>query len=71
MTAVVFGVTTTLFVLLGAYGIHLIRDDGTNQYGIAASMIEHRQAMAALFDSSTLSELELRSSFVNSMAPYV
>ena len=34
MTAVVFGVTTTLFVLLGAYGIHLIRDDGTNQYGI-------------------------------------
>lgn len=34
MTAIAFGVTTTLFVLLGAYGIHLIRDDGTNQYGI-------------------------------------
>jgi len=34
VTAIAFGVTTTLFVLLGAYGIHLIRDDGTNQYGI-------------------------------------
>ena len=34
MTAIAFGVATTLFVLLGAYGIHLIRDDGTNQYGI-------------------------------------
>ena len=34
MTAIAFGVTTTLFVLLGAYGIHLVRDDGTNQYGI-------------------------------------
>ncbi|OLO70556.1 type II secretion system F family protein [Actinomyces oris] len=34
MTAIAFGITTTLFVLLGAYGIHLIRDDGTNQYEI-------------------------------------
>ena len=34
MTAIAFGITTTLFVLLGAYGIHLVRDDGTNQYGI-------------------------------------
>ena len=34
MTAIAFGVTTTLFVLLGAYGIHLVRDDGTNQYRI-------------------------------------
>jgi len=34
VTAIAFGVATTLFVLLGAYGIHLIRDDGTNQYGI-------------------------------------
>ena len=34
MTAIAFGIATTLLVLLGAYGIHLIRDDGTNQYGI-------------------------------------
>lgn len=34
MTAIAFGVATTLLVLLGAHGIHLIRDDGTNQYGI-------------------------------------
>lgn len=34
MTAIAFGVATTLFILLGAYGIHLIRDDGINQYGI-------------------------------------
>ena len=34
MTAIAFGVAKTLFVLLGAYGIHLTRDDGTNQYGI-------------------------------------
>jgi len=34
VTAIAFGVATTLLVLLGAHGIHLIRDDGTNQYGI-------------------------------------
>ena len=34
MTAIAFGIAMTLYVLLGAYGIRLIRDDGTNQYGI-------------------------------------
>ncbi len=34
MAAIAFGAATTLLVLLGAYGIHLIRDDGTNQYRI-------------------------------------
>ncbi|OLO57243.1 type II secretion system protein F [Actinomyces oris] len=34
MTAAAFGVVTTLFILLGAYGIHLVRDDGTKHYGI-------------------------------------
>lgn len=35
MTAIAFGTTATLFVLLAAYGIHLIRDDRTNRYGIS------------------------------------
>ena len=35
MTAIAFSTTATLFVLLAAYGIHLIRDDRTNRYGIS------------------------------------
>ena len=35
MAAIAFGITATLIVLIAAYGIHLIRDDGTNQYGFS------------------------------------
>lgn len=35
MTAIAFSTTATLFVLLAAYGIHLIRDDRTTQYGLS------------------------------------
>ena len=71
MTAIAFGVTTTLFVLLGAYGIHLIRDDGTNQYGIHGND-EHTPTSEGSF-VRLIDALGIRTqnSFANSMAPYV
>lgn len=43
MPAVLYSITTTTMVLLSAYGIHLIRDDGTSQLTITTNHSPHTQ----------------------------
>lgn len=69
MTAITFGIAMTLYVLLGAYGIRLIRDDGTNQYGIHSEEDPKPVRDGTFVRLVDALGIRTQSSFANSMAP--